>query len=191
VKLKLAFAGVALATSAIMSVAAMAQPALAGPAKGPGPKGERYTGALQEAGNSSWCVTAPSGATDHDVIFLARCVPGDAHQIWHCVKFTGIGECGLLASKEYLDIGQWGSLDTARVVDPNKPVNKNFILHFNEVNPSRYTVSNIGYHGNLLAMPIKVVKPHVYQLHWFKSTTRGYYYTLIIKFQPDPAVAAS
>jgi hypothetical protein len=113
-------------------------------------------------------------------LVAAQCVPKDAFQTFFCTRFRGFGECALLAKEEPLDIGQKGTLNLVRAVDPDKnPGETLFVLNYIELKDGHWAVRLPGYHGYQLSFPNHVIARHTASLHWLKSNTKNYTTALI------------
>jgi hypothetical protein len=164
----------------------------AAPAK-PGPRGAYVDGPIRLA-STSWCVTAPRHAVDGSPLFMAQCVKGDAYQWFHCTNFRGIGECSMAIGETGLDIGQYGKNDSrVKVINPDEKGRYNYVLGYVVLQNDRYEITAEGYGSRAIAAPVKLVKDHVFPLHWFLPTTRGYKYAFTFngKWKEDPLVAAA
>jgi hypothetical protein len=152
----------------------------------PGPRGQYSSGQMRDSSACTktfcWCITAPKPARDHDPVFLARCVLGDAYQLWHCVKIDGIGECSLMALSEGLDLGQYGPTDNARLLNPDKNGNHNYILSFISMNDNRWLITSEGWKKWRLAMPSKLNPHYVYPTFWKKGGLKGF--TFLVTLTP-------
>lgn len=130
-----------------------------------GPPGYRAVGEIHPSRNPNWCLTAPVNPIDGDPVFVAPCVKNDAMQQWEAVRVLGIGQVAL-TTKE-LNLGQQGTLNTARVVIAGKPSTNKFTVGFS---PSHdfYVLSLLGYKNNPYLVVPRDLKKGVYKLSWSK-----------------------
>jgi hypothetical protein len=181
--------GIIAGTALALSLAVPAHAATAAPEKGPGPRGEYASGQIRDTNIPGYCITAPQGAEAGDPLFIARCLKGDAFQLWHCAKFEGLGNCSLVATKNPLDIGQQGKLNNVRVVNPDDT--PTYFMAFITLSGSGGTLlENTSYKHYLLAMPKRSIVRHLYQIYWLKGGTSPSKYSYSLTFpewKPNPA----
>jgi hypothetical protein len=188
-----------LKTLVITTITAATLITLSGPAvaatpgKGPGPKGAQFTGRIQDAEDTNWCLTQPVGMVNGSRVFMAWCAEKGtqeyAHQQWHCAKLWGLGECVPVLGEEPLDLGQDGSkLDAAKLINPNNGGGVNYVLTFlGTVSDTKWALQNGGYHNYQLGIPDTMREGHVYPLDWMDPDTARF--TFIVRtpqWKEDP-----